>query len=145
MKSRPVFLRALRLRQQVLIAPRAAIARPSVALAARSFTSSSRFLNEQSEQQKSGQQQQQQQKTKPPPSPEENSAPQSPFKIFAQVLKEEIAKNKGWQDDVKQLQGDVDKLADSAAMKRARDIYERARVRQSLASVNLLLIGRSPT
>jgi import inner membrane translocase subunit TIM44 len=50
--------------------------------------------------------------------------------VFAQVLKEEISKNKAWQDNVKQLQGDVDKLADSQAMKRAREVYERARVRK---------------
>jgi import inner membrane translocase subunit TIM44 len=44
------------------------------------------------------------------------------------VLKEEISKNKAWQENVKTLQGDVDKMADSAAMQRARELYERARV-----------------
>lgn len=45
-----------------------------------------------------------------------------------QTLKEEIQKNRALQDDVKKLQGDVDKLADSEAMKKAREAYERSRV-----------------
>ena len=64
------------------------------------------------------------------PTPEEGHGPaKSPFAVFAQVLKEEISKNKAWQENVKTLQGDVDKLADTQAMKRARDMYEKARVR----------------
>lgn len=59
---------------------------------------------------------------------DEPGPPQSPFKVFLRVFKEEIDKNQGWQQNVKQLQGDVDKLADSAAMKRAREVYERSRV-----------------
>jgi import inner membrane translocase subunit TIM44 len=52
----------------------------------------------------------------------------SPFQTFVDVLKEEIQKNRELQQNVKQLQGDVDKLQDSEAMKQARDMYERARV-----------------
>jgi hypothetical protein len=48
------------------------------------------------------------------------------------VLKEELQKNRELQEGVKTLQGDVDKLQDSEALKRARDMYERARVRESL-------------
>lgn len=59
---------------------------------------------------------------------EDAGPPQSPFKVFLQVFKEEIEKNQGWQQNVKQLSGDVDKLADSKAMKAARDMYERTRV-----------------
>jgi mitochondrial import inner membrane translocase subunit TIM44 len=55
--------------------------------------------------------------------------PKSPFQTFVDVLKEELRKNRELQDNVKQLQGDVDKLQDSEAMKRARAAYERARVR----------------
>jgi import inner membrane translocase subunit TIM44 len=58
--------------------------------------------------------------------------PQSPFKVFVQTLKEELQKNRELQDNVKQLQGDVDKLADSEAMKKAREAYEKARVRSHL-------------
>jgi import inner membrane translocase subunit TIM44 len=39
-----------------------------------------------------------------------------------------LKKNRELQDNVKQLQGDVDKLQDSEAMKRARAAYEKARV-----------------
>jgi import inner membrane translocase subunit TIM44 len=114
------------------VTPRPAVLR---AAAFRPISTSPRWLNEQSQQQ--GQQQQsneerqkQKQKEREKRNQEEeaNAPPQSPFKVFAQVLKEEISKNKAWQDNVKQLQGDVDKLADSQAMKKAREVYERARV-----------------
>ena len=39
-----------------------------------------------------------------------------------------MRKNRELQDNVKQLQGDVEKFQDSEAMKRAREAYERARV-----------------
>jgi import inner membrane translocase subunit TIM44 len=48
--------------------------------------------------------------------------------VFVQTLKEEIQKNRELQEDVKKLQGDVDKFADSEAMKKAREAYERSRV-----------------
>lgn len=57
-----------------------------------------------------------------------NEPPKSPFQTFVQVLREELRKNRELQDNVKQLQGDVDKLQDSEALKRAREVYERARV-----------------
>ncbi|KAL1410926.1 protein translocase subunit [Vanrija albida] len=59
---------------------------------------------------------------------DDHGPPQSPFQVFLRVFREEIHKNQGWQSNVKQLQGDVDKLADSAAMKKARDVYERTRI-----------------
>lgn len=135
MKSRPIFLRAMRLRSlpqsRLLLSP-APIYRSSPI---RQISSTFPRLNEnpkdsssksQSEDPSKGQQQQQKRKG---PTPEENSGPvRSPFAVFAEVLKEEISKNKAWQENVKTLQGDVDKMADSAAMKRARDMYERARV-----------------
>jgi len=55
--------------------------------------------------------------------------PKSPFQTFVDVLREELRKNRELQENVKQLQGDVDKLQDSEAMKKARAAYERARVR----------------
>ena len=54
--------------------------------------------------------------------------PKSPFQTFVDVLKDELQKNRDLQQNVKQLQGDVDKFQDSEAMKRARAAYERARV-----------------
>ncbi|CAL1714806.1 unnamed protein product [Somion occarium] len=58
--------------------------------------------------------------------------PRSPFQTFVDVLKEELRKNRELQENVKQLQGDVDKLQDSEAMKKARAAYERARLTSSI-------------
>jgi mitochondrial import inner membrane translocase subunit TIM44 len=60
----------------------------------------------------------------------QDEVPKSPFQTFVDVLKEELRKNRELQDNVKQLQGDVDKFQDSETMKKARAAYERARVRQ---------------
>lgn len=62
----------------------------------------------------------------------QNDMPKSPFQTFVEVLREELRKNRELQDNVKQLQGDVDKLQDSEAMRKARAAYERARVRTPL-------------
>ncbi|KAA1470327.1 mitochondria import inner membrane translocase TIM44 subunit [Dentipellis sp. KUC8613] len=61
-----------------------------------------------------------------------NELPKSPFQTFVDVLKDELRKNRELQDNVKQLQGDVDKLQDSEAMKKAREAYERARLASSI-------------
>lgn len=58
-----------------------------------------------------------------------NELPKSPFQTFVEVLREELKKSRELQDNVKQLQGDVEKFQDSEAMKKARAAYERARVR----------------
>ena len=55
--------------------------------------------------------------------------PKSPFQTFVDVLREELRKNRELQENVKQLQGDVDKFQDSEAMRKARAAYEHARVR----------------
>ncbi|KGB76097.1 import inner membrane translocase subunit tim44 [Cryptococcus deuterogattii 99/473] len=115
MHSRPVFLRALRLRQQPLPARRFL---PPQSL--RPISSTARLLDES----KKSEQQSQKKKS----GNDEPITPRSPWAVFTQVLKEEIEKNKGWQDNVKQLQGDVDKFADSAAMKKAKDVYEKTRL-----------------
>ncbi|KDR80676.1 hypothetical protein GALMADRAFT_241052 [Galerina marginata CBS 339.88] len=62
----------------------------------------------------------------------QNELPKSPFQTFVDVLKDELRKNRELQENVKQLQGDVDKLQDSEAMKRARAAYERARLTSSI-------------
>lgn len=59
----------------------------------------------------------------------QNELPKSPFQTFVDVLRDELRKNRELQDNVKQLQGDVDKFQDSEAMKKAKAAYERARVR----------------
>ncbi|KAJ7464611.1 import inner membrane translocase subunit tim44 [Mycena latifolia] len=61
-----------------------------------------------------------------------NELPKSPFQTFVEVLREELKKNRELQDNVKQLQGDVDKFQDSEAMKRARAAYEKARLTSSI-------------
>ncbi|KAH9852120.1 mitochondria import inner membrane translocase TIM44 subunit [Lenzites betulinus] len=61
-----------------------------------------------------------------------NEAPKSPFQTFVDVLKDELRKNRELQDNVKQLQGDVEKFQDSEAMKRAKEAYERARLTSSI-------------
>lgn len=63
-----------------------------------------------------------------------NELPKSPFQTFVDVLKDELRKSRELQENVRQLQGDVDKLQDSEAMKRARAAYERARVRIHVSS-----------
>lgn len=140
MKSRPIFLRALKARslppsRLTLLPP---ISRPIPQIRHLSSTiplrqaqadpksapgsESGPSPEKESEGKKAG-------GKKKAPTPEENSGPvRSPFAVFAEVLKEEISKNKAWQENVKTLQGDVDKMADSAAMQRARELYERARV-----------------
>lgn len=68
----------------------------------------------------------------------QNEAPRSPFQTFVDVLKDELRKNRELQDNVKQLQGDVEKFQDSEAMKRAREAYERARVRSFCGQTQLV-------
>ena len=113
-----MLVRAMRMRQGVRSSSFRPLSPILPSMATRPVSTTRRLFEE-----KAGPSQEQR---KPPP--EDNAPPQSPFKIFAQVLREEISKNKAWQDNVKQLQGDVDKLADSTALKRAREMYERARV-----------------
>jgi mitochondrial import inner membrane translocase subunit TIM44 len=60
--------------------------------------------------------------------------PKSPFQTFVDVLREELRKNRELQENVKQLQGDVDKFQDSEAMRKARAAYEHARVRGILGT-----------
>lgn len=66
--------------------------------------------------------------------------PKSPFQTFVEVLKDELKKNRELQENVKQLQGDVDKFQDSEAMKKARAAYERARVRLRLFNLSFVAI-----
>ncbi|GAA5958941.1 hypothetical protein JCM3765_000779 [Sporobolomyces pararoseus] len=78
------------------------------------------------EQQKQKKQQQKEEE------PDTTVAGRSPFAAFVEVLREEVRKNREWQDSVKQLGGEVGKVQDSEAMKRAKDAYERARLAASI-------------
>ncbi|KAH9924703.1 uncharacterized protein B0H18DRAFT_1085392 [Fomitopsis serialis] len=62
----------------------------------------------------------------------QDEQPRSPFQTFVEVLREELRKNRELQDNVKQLQGDVDKFQDSEAMRKAKAAYERARLTSSI-------------
>ena len=52
------------------------------------------------------------------------------------VVREELKKDRDLQENMKQLQGDVDKFQDSEAMKKAKEAYERARVRLNCWSID---------
>ena len=64
-----------------------------------------------------------------------NEVPKSPFQIFVDVVREELKKDRDLQENMKQLQGDVDKFQDAEAMTRARAAYERARVRTHCSGI----------
>ncbi|KZT59051.1 TIM44 subunit of mitochondria import inner membrane translocase [Calocera cornea HHB12733] len=64
--------------------------------------------------------------------PRRDELPKSPFQTFVDVLRDEIRKNRELQENVKQLQGDIGKVQDSEAMKRAKEMYERARLTSSI-------------
>ncbi|SCV70495.1 BQ2448_1889 [Microbotryum intermedium] len=56
----------------------------------------------------------------------------SPFQAFVDVLRAEVRKNREWQDSVKQLQGEASKVQDSEAMRKTKELYERARLQASI-------------
>lgn len=62
-----------------------------------------------------------------PPPPQHG---RSPWAAFKETLKAELEKSREWQDTAKQLGGEVGKVQDSATMRRARELYEKARVRR---------------
>jgi hypothetical protein len=114
--------------------PRAFSQRPiaSTSASLRSFSSSP--LSRQQQQQETKEEPKEDNKNKK----DEKKKPQeedstvegrSPFAAFVEVLRDEVRKNREWQDSVKQLGGEVSKVQDSEAMKRAKEVYERARVR----------------
>ena len=70
---------------------------------------------------------------KAPPPPEDTTvAGRSPFAAFVEVLRDEVRKSREFNESVKQLAGERDRVVDSEAMKRAREVYERARVHHPL-------------
>ena len=69
------------------------------------------------------------------------TAGRSPFAVFVQTLREELQKSRELQDNVKQLQGQAGAAMDSEAAKRARALYEKARVsRSTLMDVSTLTL-----
>lgn len=63
----------------------------------------------------------------------ENEAPRSPFSVFVETLKSEVEKDKALQGNVKQLGGEVGQMQDSESMKKAKELYDRARVSSAVS------------
>ncbi|KAM0786344.1 hypothetical protein ACM66B_001816 [Microbotryomycetes sp. NB124-2] len=99
--------------------------------------SAARRQQQQQQQQNEGaneqqQQQQQQKKQQQEQAQDRTVEGRSPFKAFVDVLREEMQKSREWQQSVAQLEGEVSKAQDSEAMKRAKMMYERARLTTSI-------------
>ncbi|WFD20345.1 protein translocase subunit [Malassezia caprae] len=58
--------------------------------------------------------------------------PRSPFQVFVETLRSELVKSREFQDNLKQLQGQSEKIQDSETMRKAREAYERARIISSI-------------
>ncbi|RUP51580.1 hypothetical protein BC936DRAFT_147268 [Jimgerdemannia flammicorona] len=52
----------------------------------------------------------------------------SPVKAFIDVFKEQLKKNKDIQQNIKQLQDETGKMAESDTLKRAKEVFEKAKV-----------------
>jgi hypothetical protein len=52
----------------------------------------------------------------------------SPLRVFMDTIKEQLNKNKDVQQGVKSLQDESGKFADSEALKRAKEMFEKAKV-----------------
>lgn len=132
----------LRIRQQAALQHQTQLLRrsPPVSTAAFSSSTRSRYAEAsgsgsndkpgqgQGQGQADGQQQQQQKKKASSENEDRGQAGRSPFAIFVEVLKEELQKSRELQDNVRQLQGTATEAMDSEAMKKAKAVYERARV-----------------
>lgn len=117
--------------------PMISACRPTTIPSSSTFHTSSRALDQEQKQSEQQERKAYEEKSKEEANKRRSNVtdtPQSPFKVFVQTLKEEIQKNRELQADVQKLQGDVDKAANSEAMKRAREMYERARLANVLKS-----------
>jgi hypothetical protein len=54
----------------------------------------------------------------------------SPLRVFMDTIKEQLNKNKEVQQGVKSLQDESGKFADSEALKRAKEMFEKAKVKK---------------
>jgi hypothetical protein len=68
--------------------------------------------------------------TSPPPDPNK-----SPFQVFVDTFKSELAKSRELQESMKALQDESGKLGDSEALRRAKEAYARAKVFLQLQSM----------
>ena len=67
--------------------------------------------------------------TSPPPDPNK-----SPFQVFVDTFKSELAKSRELQESVKALQDESGRIGDSEALRRAREAYAKAREQSDRAS-----------
>ena len=135
---RPTFLaRNIRLhtcRQSYRIAARRSSIFPARPATTRRFYSEQRESSE-SKSQENQQEQEQQSKdnedpkkhfkedTSPPPDPNK-----SPFQVFVDTFKSELAKSREFQESIKALQDESGKIGDSEALRRAKEAYAKAKV-----------------
>merc|ERR1711939_1186856 len=140
MASAPVRVHGRRHLQQRFLAPAAqassllqstatATASSPAAIRYHAFSSSSRACKEK---QKSSSDSKKDSKSSSGSGNSSGSPGRSPFAVFVDVLKEELQKSRELQDNVKQLQGEAGQVMDSEAMKRAKAVYERARLTASI-------------
>ena len=74
--------------------------------------------------------------TSPPPDPNK-----SPFQVFVDTFKTELAKSKELQETVKALQDESGRIGDSEALRRAKEAYAKARVYPPFVRANSGTIG----
>lgn len=87
----------------------------------------------QQQQQQEGKEGQEGEKEDPKKHYREDTSPpldpnKSPFQVFVDTLKSELAKSKEFQESVKALQDESGKIGDSEALRRAKEAYAKARV-----------------
>ncbi|KAI8333884.1 hypothetical protein BC941DRAFT_400754 [Chlamydoabsidia padenii] len=61
----------------------------------------------------------------------------SPLRVFMDTIKDQLNKNKEVQQGVKSLQDESGKFADSEALKRAKEMFEKAKMQQSASQERL--------
>lgn len=58
----------------------------------------------------------------------------SPLKVFMDTIRDQMKKNKDLQEGVKSLQDESGKLAESDALRKAKEMYEKAKVKRRIIS-----------
>lgn len=98
-----------------------AIVYPALSSATRSFSQSSISRNKGSEEQK-----QQQQQKKSSPNDDDANLDKTPFQVFVDTFKREWQKSEELQSNIKALQDETGRMAESAAYKKAKEALEKA-------------------
>jgi hypothetical protein len=96
--------------------------------AARTFSTSPRWLYAEAEGSGEGSSKKEQKSKKQTNEDRGGQAGKSPFSVFVDVLREELQKSREMNENIRQLQGETTKAMDSEAMKKMKAAYEKARV-----------------